>query len=274
MILSNNGLLNRTSQAKEEHQKQTATEIMNLKITNIQISSYTENQQLPNLQYVSDKLCEDNDMEYVVLKEKEQASLEKITVGSTDSILTKLKEYPYVFEINNQLQLASIDGVKVATTQSINENSVILTKNEYQNILDRLNSLESTVDVLQTNSTSNISLLKRDYLATTAFNADSSRTVESIALNNYGAGKAIISFSVRGYNTHVEYISAWIAKGNNWVAFDADSVNTIASQTNAGCSLNATIDYDENTVINLGIYTSNALTPYYSYSILIIPNNN
>ena len=137
MILSNNGLLNKTNQAKEEHQKQTATEIMNLKITNIQISSYTENQQLPNLQYVSDKLCEDNDMEYVILKEKEQASLEKITVGSTDSILTKLKAYPYVFEINNQLQLASIDGIKVAKLPENDEDSIVtMTKSELQELIN------------------------------------------------------------------------------------------------------------------------------------------
>ena len=136
MILSSNGLLNKTNQAKEEHQKQTATEIMNLKITNIQISSYTENQQLPNLQYVSDKLCEDNDMEYVILKEKEQASLEKITVGSTDSILTKLKEYPYVFEINNQLQLASIDGIQVAKIPENDEDSIVtMTKSELQELI-------------------------------------------------------------------------------------------------------------------------------------------
>ena len=138
MILSNNGLLNKTSQAKEEYQKQTATEIMNLKITNIQISSYTESQELPNLQYVSDKLCEDNDMEYVVLKEKEQASLEKITVGSTDSILTKLKEYPYEFEINNQLQLASIDGVKVATQN-----------NDYSTLQEEIESLKTRVKELE-----------------------------------------------------------------------------------------------------------------------------
>ena len=138
MILGNNGLFNKTNQAKEEHQKQTATEIMNLKITNIQISSYTENQQLPNLQYVSDKLCEDKDMEYVILKEKEQASLEKITVGSADSILTKLKEYPYVFEINNQLQLASIDGVKVAS----NDTTEYVSKTQYDSLLARVVALE------------------------------------------------------------------------------------------------------------------------------------
>ncbi len=84
---------------------------MNLKITNIQISSYVENEELPSLQYLADKLCEDNDIEYVTAKSKAQASLEKIDTTNISSIYTKLKEYPYEFEINGSLQLASIDGI-------------------------------------------------------------------------------------------------------------------------------------------------------------------
>ena len=44
MILGNNGLLNKTQTASDETKKSQATETMNLKITNIQISSYTETQ--------------------------------------------------------------------------------------------------------------------------------------------------------------------------------------------------------------------------------------
>ncbi len=112
--LKNKGLLKKADFAKEETNKSNAVETMNLKITNIQISSYTEGQKLPTLQYLADKLCEDNDMEYVLLESKKEASLEKINVGKSNSIYTKLKEYPYEFEINNNLQLASINGVKIA----------------------------------------------------------------------------------------------------------------------------------------------------------------
>lgn len=113
-IIIRNGLFNKTQLASDETKKSQATETMNLKITNIQISSYTESQELPNLQYLADKLCEDEDMEYVLTASKAQASLEKIDVTNFSSIYTKLKDFPYEFEINSSLQLASIDGVKVA----------------------------------------------------------------------------------------------------------------------------------------------------------------
>ena len=116
ILLGNNGLLNKAQTASDETKKSQATETMNLKITNIQISSYAETQQLPNLQYLADKLCEDNDMEYVLTASKEHASLDKIDVTNISSIFTKLKEYPYEFEINSSLQLASIDGISVATS--------------------------------------------------------------------------------------------------------------------------------------------------------------
>jgi len=100
MILRNNGLLNKAQTTSDETKKSQATETMNLKITNIQISSYAESQQLPNLQYLADKLCEDNDMEYVLTASKKHASLDKIDTTNVSSIFTKLKGYPYEFEIN------------------------------------------------------------------------------------------------------------------------------------------------------------------------------
>lgn len=112
IIVGENGLLGRSETAKEENDKQTATEIMNLKITNVQLMSYEERQELPSLQYLADRLCEDNEIEYVQLESK-MASLNKITVGTNDSIYTKLLKYPYEFEINSSFQLASIDNKKV-----------------------------------------------------------------------------------------------------------------------------------------------------------------
>ena len=126
MILGNNGLLNKAQTASDETKKSQATETMNLKITNIQISSYAETQQLPNLQYLADKLCEDNDMEYVLTASKEHASLDKIDVTNISSIFTKLKEYPYEFEINSSLQLASIDGEKIANQEKTNSVSELI----------------------------------------------------------------------------------------------------------------------------------------------------
>lgn len=116
LIFGQLGVVTKSKEAKEENLKQTAKEVMNLKITNIQIENYTENETLPSLQFLADKLCEDNDMEYVLTQSKAHASLDKIDTTNLSSIYTKLKEYPYEFEINDSLQLASIDGVKVAQT--------------------------------------------------------------------------------------------------------------------------------------------------------------
>ena len=136
MILGNNGLLNKAQTASDETKKSQAAETMNLKITNIQISSYAETQQLPNLQYLADKLCEDNEMEYVLTASKEHASLDKIDVTNISSIFTKLKEYPYEFEINSSLQLASIDGVKIATVPSNDDDTIVsMTKAELKKMI-------------------------------------------------------------------------------------------------------------------------------------------
>lgn len=116
LVFGQLGVVTKSKEAKEENLKQTAKDVMNLKITSIQIENYTENKTLPSLQFLADKLCEDNDMEYVLTQSKAHASLDKIDTTNLSSIYTKLKEYPYEFEINDSLQLASIDGVKVAQT--------------------------------------------------------------------------------------------------------------------------------------------------------------
>lgn len=117
LTIGQGGLLEKSNASVSEYNKKEATEAMNLKITNIQIKSYTETQKLPNLQYLADRLCEDDEMEYVIKKEKQVASLDKIDVRDVTSIFTKIKKYPYEFEIDSELRLASIDGVKVATNQ-------------------------------------------------------------------------------------------------------------------------------------------------------------
>ena len=93
----------------------------NIKITNLQMKTYTEKQRLPNLQEIADGLCEDEEMEYVYAESKIVASLNKIDVGNNNSIFTKIKKYPYEFEIDSELKLASIDGVKVSSNTNMEE---------------------------------------------------------------------------------------------------------------------------------------------------------
>ena len=147
-----NGILKRAQVSKDTTNKNQAAETMNLKITNIQISGYTENQELPSLQYVADKLCEDNDMEYVLLESKKTASLDKIIVSDGKSIYTKLKEYPYEFEINNSLQLASINGVKV-TKKEGTSNFVIYIDNKKVDVFPNKESGYNLLKVESDNGT-------------------------------------------------------------------------------------------------------------------------
>ena len=77
---------------------------------------------------ISNSLCEDEEIEYVELQSKKRGSLEKIDVGNASSIFTKLKEYPYEFEINSSLQLASINGIEINNSEedsSTEENNKI-----------------------------------------------------------------------------------------------------------------------------------------------------
>ena len=125
MIFKENGIINRTKTAKEENEKATASEIMTLKITECQMKAYAENGKLPDLQYLADRFCEDNDIAYVNLeKQKVGAINDKILIGENTSIFTKLEKYPYEFEINSSLQLASIDGIQIAKNNNEQQNPI------------------------------------------------------------------------------------------------------------------------------------------------------
>ena len=131
--ITQTGLFGKAKLAKEEANKSDATEAMNLKITNIQISSYIDGKKLPTLQYVADKLCEDDEIEYVKTETQKISSLQKIEIGKETSIFTKIKQYPYEFEINSNLQLASINGVKVSDN-STSKNTILQNSNVFNKI--------------------------------------------------------------------------------------------------------------------------------------------
>ena len=134
-LTGENGLLGKSNTANEESRKKAAEERMNLKITTAQMKSYAENQTMPTLQYLADELDpeKDNEIEYVdITSRKETASLGKIEIGNNESIFTKLKEYPYEFEIDKDLKLASINGIQLAkddtdTPTNNNANMIALT---------------------------------------------------------------------------------------------------------------------------------------------------
>ena len=142
LTIGENGIFAKGNVAKEETNKQTATEKINLKITNFQVNNYVEKQQMPTLQDLADNFCEDNEIQYVDLASQKVGSLNKIEVGNNNSIFTKLKEYPYEFEINSKLQLASINGVKIAENSNNSE--------EIEELKSTISKLQRQIDDLKT----------------------------------------------------------------------------------------------------------------------------
>ena len=98
--------------------------------------SYGENTRKATLQELADGLCEDEEMQYVLLESQKTASLAPIEVGDAKSIFTKLKKYPYEFEIGEDLRLASVDGVKLEN----NSNSAFSREQINQMIEEKLNT--------------------------------------------------------------------------------------------------------------------------------------
>ncbi len=132
LSVGNNGIFNRANEAKELTNKQTATEKINLKITTAQMNKYAEKQEMPTLKELSEVLRDDNEIQYVT--EKSQIASTKYEVGENPtSIYTKLNEYPYEFEINSSLQLASINGIKISQNNDTQNKAKVLFDGKHSN---------------------------------------------------------------------------------------------------------------------------------------------
>lgn len=93
--------------------------MMNLKITNAQMKTYVEEQRMPTLKDLAILLDPENDNEIQSVDKKSQkvSTLTWVNDEDYDSIFTILKDYPeYEFQIDRNLKLATINGVKVADT--------------------------------------------------------------------------------------------------------------------------------------------------------------
>lgn len=145
-----NGLLNKTEKAKEENEKQSATEIINLKITNAQIESYKETENMPNLQYLANMLCKDEEIQYVELETQKLAALKEISVGNADAIYTKLKDYNYEFKINKSLKLEAINGIEIAEKEENEEDTITISKSEWEDLKTTVASLKNKVEEVKT----------------------------------------------------------------------------------------------------------------------------
>ncbi len=113
LVLKEDGIFSASEKGVSEYNKQEATEKLNLKITKTQMQTYADNKRMPTLQELANDLEIDTEIQYVETKSKKLASTVAIDIGDATSIFTKLKDYPYEFEINSSLQLASINGVTI-----------------------------------------------------------------------------------------------------------------------------------------------------------------
>lgn len=132
LILGENGIIKKSQVANEEYNKQAAIEAMDLKIANVQIAKYGEEQRMPTLKELADNFSEDEDFEYVQ-ETSEVASIARVISQNPTSIYTKLKAYAYEFEINNSLQVANI---KKTTINRGKENTDIIITANVENATD------------------------------------------------------------------------------------------------------------------------------------------
>lgn len=251
----------KSKKAKEENNEKTATEIMNLKITNAQMKTYTKEQRMPTLKELAMLLDPEKDKEIQSVTKTSQkvSALEWVDDTDYDSIFTILKDYPeYEFEIDSKLKLASVNGVKVADNSQ---------SEEIKKLTERIEKLEKA----QTNKKTTY-VLERPYgLASNAIaGSNTEELIEEISLSGHGKGKAVVSFSCDTNETKVSYLATYIYKNSEKVGFGETVRNEgmLCLQD----STSACITYDENTKIQLKISSDRPGTPNYAYSILLIPD--
>lgn len=155
MLLGENGIIERTKTATQEYNEQAATESMNLKITTCQMNTYAEEQRMPTLKELAVELEKDNEIQYVNGAQR-VASTQDINFTTATSIFTKLKAYPYEFEINSSLQLASIDGVQVASIPTNDDDTIVsMTKKELKKMIQ--DEIAANTPSSNTNASNNYS---------------------------------------------------------------------------------------------------------------------
>ena len=149
-LITNTGIFENAKKAKEETNKSQATAQMN---------NYAEKQKLLTLQELANFLEGDEEIAYVHTSKGMYGSIANVNIGSATSIYTKLKQYPYEFEINDSLQLASIDGNKVSNDSSGNSNgsnseSSLISSIDFQISNITGSSFDVTISTKQQNSDS------------------------------------------------------------------------------------------------------------------------
>lgn len=212
ILLGENGLINRSQLAKEESNKQTAQEKINLKIADIQLKVQNNEQRMATLQEFADYLCEDNEIEYVELESKKVGSLNKVEVGNASSIFTKLKEYPYEFEINTLLKVASINGEKLPTGDLTTSQELI----EFKKKIAAAISQEGVTTEFTDNADTMVNNIKSILKSRTA---DATATQEDIKQDKtaYVNGE-LITGNYSSNTSNICFTGAGASSGSSWTS--------------------------------------------------------
>lgn len=152
-------------------------------------------------------------MEHVLLESKAVASLDKITVAENQSIFTKIKKYPYEFEINDALQLASIDGAEIAT-----DNTITVDKAEYEQLKKDVEELKASANLENTKPKLIAAIDKNFGTATGIFDMESyDINIEKEAQNllEYDATNKNIQIKESGFYV-VELYAKVARQGSSW----------------------------------------------------------
>lgn len=261
--LGENGLVNRAKVARDETTKQTATEKMNLKITSKQMDTYAKEQRMPTLKELSLELKNDDEIAYVTEESKVASTIYEVGDNPT-TIYTKLNDYPYEFEINSSLQLASIDGVKTSNTTNVSYDENIYDNwttwlklagienpNTYngKDILSDSSLMEKVMNnekALSYLAKSRYFLLPAVYNSTTAFDKLMTST-KLVTVPTITSDKNDVIYD--GMNDNIIGENGVTLKYYN--AFDGKNNTYTSSRNNSGNEIGSWIGYDFKTQVNV-----------------------
>ena len=203
--LKNTNLFNSAIKAKEKSDYEAAKEAIELKLSAISTEYEMNGNGEAKLQYTADRLDPkvDSDIEYVRAEYKEEASIQELKQGQKiTKIYTKLRKYKYVFEINDNIQIATIDGkkvneIKISDTNIVNVRDSLMANNsklidEYEIIASNIGRTTITIDL-----------------------KDKSKTINAvgyiICIGNNAVGMSEqLPYTIKELNTNTEYKEIYI----------------------------------------------------------------
>lgn len=143
--LVRNGLFSNADLAREEYDKSSATELLNIKLSAYRTEALSNDKEI-TLQNLKDYYKDDQDTEYIKLYKGTLDDLISVAEGEQAGYAKiKLENYKYVFIINEKLKIVQIEG-----EESNRETGEIVIDDELQRLLNEANRQITLNDILNT----------------------------------------------------------------------------------------------------------------------------